>query len=121
MTNKFRIAVQWKASLDPKQGEYDILLNLHRGRLLLIEAKTSTTGHLGRLQLRQAIGQLFDYRWRNFKGKLNKVDLALLTPTKPSDDILKLLKQLKIEFGVVQGEVFGGNSSLSVSWSVDFD
>jgi hypothetical protein len=97
LTNKFLMAVEWKSSVDPKQGEYDILLNWHRGRSLLIEAKTSTKGYLGRFQLRQAIGQLFDYRWRNFKGKLNKVDLALLTPTKPIGEIRKLLKQLKIE------------------------
>lgn len=96
LINKFLHAVEWK--LVPKQSEYDLLIEDWKpGRWLLIEAKTETEGVPGRTQIRQAIGQLFDYRWRSFHATKDKVDLALLTPTKPGRDILDLLAELGIE------------------------
>lgn len=96
LINEFKRAVEWKHHL--LQTEYDILIEDWKpGRRLLIEAKTETGGVGGRTQLRQAIGQLFDYRWRSFRQDTKNVDLALLTPTKPDGDILGLLTDLGID------------------------
>lgn len=100
LINKFRSAVEWKHT--PKESEYDLLIEDWKpGRWLLIEAKTETKGVVGRTQLRQAIGQLFDYRWRSFRDRadiaIDKIDLAVLTPTKPSQDFLDLLVDLGID------------------------
>lgn len=67
-------------------------------RHLLIEAKTAFTGPSGRMQLRQAIGQLFDYR-HTYASHFppGKVDLAVLLPSEPSEDVQRLLKSLTIE------------------------
>lgn len=95
LINAFVRAVEWRHV--PKESEYDLLIeNWKPGRWLLIEAKTETAGVGGRSQLRQAIGQLFDYRWRSFREKTKKVDIALLTPSKPDKDVLALLKKLGI-------------------------
>lgn len=74
-----------------------VIYNYDGDRHLLIEAKSETEGVLGRTQMRQAIGQLFDYRWREFPADRDKVDLALLTLKKPPQDMLDLLKDLRIE------------------------
>lgn len=100
LINKFRSAVEWKHT--PKESEYDLLIeNWKPGRWLLIEAKTETEGVAGRTQLRQAIGQLFDYRWRSFRNggdvAIDKIDLAVLTRAKPPKDFLELLDDLGIE------------------------
>lgn len=100
LINRFRQAVEWKYS--PKESEYDLLIEgWKRGRWLLIEAKSETAGVVGRTQLRQAIGQLFDYRWRSFKDRtdigMDKIDLAVLTPSKPEHTMLDLLDHLGIE------------------------
>jgi hypothetical protein len=79
---------------------------------LLIEAKSETKGVLGRTQIRQAIGQLFDYRWRAFQEEVDSVDLALLTPTKPEQDILDLLSSLSIEALWFKGKKLCGTISL---------
>jgi hypothetical protein len=63
----------------------------------LIEAKTDWKGPTGRMQIRQAIGQLFDYRQLYFRKDLASLDLAVLVPTKPSDEIIELLKSVGIE------------------------
>lgn len=95
LVNAFLRAVEWKHA--PKESEYDLLIEGWKpGRWLLIEAKTETAGVGGRSQLRQAIGQLFDYRWRSFRENMKKVDLALLTPSKPDKDVLALLRKLEI-------------------------
>ena len=96
LTNQFLNIAAWQ--YPPKDGRFDILLEgLKGGRKLLIEAKTSTDGPGGRAQLRMAIGQLFDYRRTHFSETIDSVDLALLTPERPSTDVLDLLKSLGIE------------------------
>lgn len=97
LINKFKgVLNKWKHPLE--ESDYDALIRKWReGRDLLIEAKTATAGSTGRTQLRQAIGQLFDYRYTHFHKDMDKVDIALLTPTKPERKILDLLKSLKIE------------------------
>jgi len=54
----------------------------------LIEAKSSAS----RQNVRMAIGQLLDYRRHLARGS----SLAVLLPTKPSDDLLDLLRSVKI-------------------------
>lgn len=110
LTNRMLNVLEWHYRV--VESEYDLLLDEWRpGRKLLIEAKTETSGPTGRAQLRQAIGQLFDYRWRSFKGQ-NGVDLALLTPERPADDVLELLATLDIEALWFDGGGLAGTISL---------
>lgn len=60
------------------------------GSDLLIEAKSSIDAPL----IRMAIGQLFDY-WYRTKGP-SKPDIAILTPSKPSEATIDLLNWLGI-------------------------
>ncbi len=92
---KFKEILKWCTPL--QEADFDILIpNYKRDRILLIEVKSSSVGSGGRLQIRQAIGQLFDYRHQCFPYIRNKVDLAILLPSKPMDDILLLLKSIRI-------------------------
>lgn len=112
LINKFRRVVEWNHVL--LESEYDVLIQDWKpGRWLLIEGKTETSGPSGRTQLRQAIGQLFDYRWRSFPDKMNKVDLAILTPSKPADEILHLLDSLRIEALWFEGSTLEGTVRLT--------
>lgn len=96
LVNRFVRAVEWKYRL--LESEFDVVLDKWRGnRKLLVEAKTATNGPAGRTQLRQAIGQLHDYRWRAFPDKASKVDLALLVPNRPEDEVISLLRSVGIE------------------------
>lgn len=114
LTNKFKRAMQWRGKV--VESEFDALIEdwhpSEQGRYLLIEAKTATEGSNGRTQLRQAIGQLFDYRWRSFEDRMDKVDLALLTPDKPSREVLRLLEQLGIESLWFEGNNLRGTINL---------
>jgi hypothetical protein len=58
----------------------------------LIEAKASTS----RENIRMAIGQLLDYR-RLIRSKVKVKRMAILVPSKPREDLIKLLKELKIK------------------------
>ena len=79
-----------------EEGRFDVLIqDWNKGRQLLIEAKTAFKGLGGRAQVRQAIGQLFDYRFTYLSPK--KTDLAVLVPTEPSAAVKNLLKSLGIE------------------------
>jgi hypothetical protein len=94
LTNRFRRAVF--ANVAPQESRFDLLVDGWRpGRKLLIEAKTDWRGATGRMQIRQAIGQLFDYRKLYFRD-CALVDLAILVPTKPASDIIDLLKTIGI-------------------------
>lgn len=96
LLNRFIKIVRWQNP--PRESEFDAVIDdWTPGRRLLVEAKPSVKGPTGRAHLRQAIGQLFDYRWRNFRNEVKQVDLALLTPSKPDEDTLNLLKTLQIE------------------------
>lgn len=111
LMNKFKSAVDWRFTL--KEGEFDaVLLNWTPKRKLLVEAKTSSAGGAGRTQLRQAIGQLWDYRWRWFKAEANPVGLAVLLPTKPAKDIMGLLKAADIEVLWFEGKALCGTIQL---------
>jgi hypothetical protein len=69
----------------------------NRNRNLLIEAKTASDGPGGRNQIRLAIGQLFDYRRELENNGFKNIDIAILLPTKPSEDVKGLLSSLGIE------------------------
>lgn len=95
LINKFQKHLLWRQKI--QESKFDALLpNWRPGRNLLIEAKTSSSGTSGRHQIREAIGQLFDYRKTFFPEEVNKVDLTILLPTKPSQEIMELLKSIKI-------------------------
>ncbi len=97
--------------LTAKESCFDALVvDWKKGRDLLIEAKTAYEGTTGRTQIRQAIGQLFDYRFTYLpKGS---VDLAILLPREPSLDIKKLLKSLSIEVLWFKGKQLAGTIQL---------
>lgn len=95
LINKFSDCMEWRRKME--ESRFDILIrNWRNGRALLIEAKTDSRGTGGRGQIRYAIGQLFDYRMQLY-NQIEKIDLAVLLPTKPDNDICELLKSLKIE------------------------
>ncbi|WP_277454097.1 hypothetical protein [Janibacter sp. DB-40] len=71
---------------------YDAITNT------LVEAKSSAS----RQDVRTAIGQLFDYRRHLDK----RARLAVLLPTRPSDDVLDLLKSLTIDVVIEDGRQF---------------
>jgi hypothetical protein len=94
-----------------KESRFDALVvGWRKGRDLLIEAKTASDGPSGRAQIRQAIGQLYDYRF-TFMPKKN-VDLAVLLPRQPSPHVKNLLSSLGIEVLWFKGKVLTGTIQL---------
>ena len=80
-------------------GEQPLFTDLFdKGGNLLIEAKGSVT----RESIRMAIGQLLDYR--RFLRPAPK--LAILTPTRPRDDLVELLHGLEISVVFREGSGF---------------
>lgn len=95
LINRFKNTMPWHCTL--KESNFDILIeNWQEGKMLLVEAKTSSAGVGGRMQIRQAIGQLFDYRKTYFGNFPDKVELAILLPSEPSQDVKDLLISLDI-------------------------
>ena len=82
------------------------------GRRLLVEAKPSTAGPAGRMHLRQAIGQLYDYRFRHFRNAVDRTDLALLTASRPDGAALALLAHLGIAALWFEGKTLRGTIPL---------
>lgn len=98
LTNLLEDYLKWR-HLPLQECQFDgFVPDWKPGRHLLIEAKTASAGTQGRMQVRQAIGQLFDYR-QIYASRFppGKVDLAVLLPSKPSADIHSLLRSLGIE------------------------
>ena len=82
LINQLSSYIKWRQKT-LKQSKFDALvLGWKKGRDLLIEAKTASEGPAGRSQVRQAIGQLYDYRFTYMATKL--VDLALPLPNNPT-------------------------------------
>jgi hypothetical protein len=77
---------------------------------LLIEAKTASEGPSGRPQIRQAIGQLYDYRF-TYMPKGN-VDVAVLLPKEPSKHVQRLLASLRVELLWFKGKALEGSIRL---------
>lgn len=98
LTNRLRDWLLWR-QVTPKESRFDaLILDYRKGRHLLIEAKTASAGPSGRSQIRQAIGQLFDYRYTHASQfPPGAVDLAILLPSKPASNVQALLQSLGIE------------------------
>jgi hypothetical protein len=111
LTNRFRDVLRWKHRIEPKESRFDALIeDWKKGRDLLVEAKTASEGSLGRTQIRQAIGQLIDYRFTYFHG--NKVDLAVLLAKQPGKDVQELLGSQSIECLWFEGKKLAGTIRL---------
>ena len=111
LTNRLRDYLMWQHEL--VESEFDAVIPEWKpGRKLLIEAKTNSERSSGRTQVRQAIGQLFDYRHKFFDTEKAKVDLAILLPKEPSADIQALLGSLGIEVIWFKGEKLKGTIAL---------
>jgi hypothetical protein len=95
----------------PKEYRFDALvLDWKKGRDLLIEAKTASEGASGRAQIRQAIGQLYDYRFTHMRN--GNVDLAVLLPKEPSAHVQRLLASLGIQLLWFKGKALEGSVRL---------
>lgn len=102
LMNEFSAFCRKSIGIEPQEHRFDAILpGLTGDSTLLIEAKSAAAGTDGRHQIRQAIGQLFDYRF-TYLSKKTRVDLAVLLPEKPLDELLALLASLKI--GVIWRE-----------------
>jgi hypothetical protein len=110
LTNRFLKYVTGQYKI--QEADFDLMLaNWRPGRHLLIEAKTASAGPGGRAQLRQAIGQLFDYRF-TYLPPSSRIDLAVLLPSKPADGVIKLLASLKIKTLWFKGKRLEGTITL---------
>ena len=110
LINRLRDYILWRQKT-LKQSKFDALVfGWKKGRDLLIEAKTSSEGTSGRAQVRQAIGQLYDYRF-TYMPK-NNVDLAVLLPKEPSLNVRQLLSSLGIEVLWFKGKGLKGTIQL---------
>jgi hypothetical protein len=116
LTNRFFKYLTWRYRLPnskPKESQFDAVIPDWRlGRSLLVEAKTAWDGPGGRTQIRQAIGQLFDYRHKFFNGGQAQVDLAVLLPNEPSADVRALLAAIGIEVIWFNGNKLCGSIEL---------
>jgi hypothetical protein len=113
LTNRFSRVLKWN-QLKAKEYRFDALIkNWTNGRDLLVEAKTASVGPAGRTQIRQAIGQLYDYRFTHLPRE--KIDLAVLLPKRPQADVQNLLASLHIEVLWFEGKKLGGTIHLADS------
>lgn len=111
LTHRLYDYLLWR-HMTAQEAHFDALIpNWKKGRDLLIEAKTAFAGPSGRSQIRQAIGQLFDYRHTHFRNH-QPVDLAVLLPSKPSEDVRSLLTSLDIEVLWFAGKQLRGTVAL---------
>jgi hypothetical protein len=109
LINCLRDSVQWRYRL--KESKFDALvIGWKKGRDLLIEAKTASEGPSGRSQVRQAIGQLYDYRFTHMPK--NDVDLAVLLQKEPNPHVKSLLASLNIELLWFKGKQLRGTIQL---------
>lgn len=110
LINRLNDYILWRQK-SLQEGKFDaLLLGWKKGRDLLIEAKTASEGVSGRAQVRQAIGQLYDYRFTHMPK--SNVDLALLLPKQPSPHVQKLLASLGIEVLWFKGKLLEGTIQL---------
>jgi hypothetical protein len=110
LINRLNHYLLW-SQITAKESKFDALVvGWKKGRDLLIEAKTASEGPAGRSQVRQAIGQLYDYRFTHLPK--NKVDLAVLLGREPSRHVQLLLASLGIELLWFKGKALGGTIRL---------
>lgn len=107
LVNQFASYCRNVLALEPEEETFDLLLRLPDSKsVLLIEAKSAYTGGVGQYQARQAIGQLFDYRFTYWGQAASNVKLAVLFPDKPAEQIAALLDALGIGTIWRRGESF---------------
>jgi hypothetical protein len=110
LINRLNHYLLWR-QITAKENKFDALVvGWKNGRDLLIEAKTASEGPAGRSQVRQAIGQLYDYRFTHLPK--NKVDLAVLLGKEPSRHVQRLLASLDIELLWFKGKTLTGSIQL---------
>jgi hypothetical protein len=110
LINRLNDYLLWR-QVTAKESKFDALvIGWKKGRDLLIEAKTGSEGPSGRAQIRQAIGQLYDYRF-TYMPK-NEVDLAILLPRQPRPHVKNLLSSLGIELLWFKAKQLGGTIRL---------
>jgi hypothetical protein len=110
LINRLNDYLRWRQKT-VKESKFDALvIDWKNSRNLLVEAKTASDGASGRAQIRQAIGQLYDYRF-TFMAK-NNVDLAVLLPKEPSAHVQRLLDSLGIEVLFFKGKSLMGTIHL---------
>jgi hypothetical protein len=110
LINRFRDYILWRQKT-LKQSNFDALvLDWKKGRDLLIEAKTASEGTLGHSQVRQAIGQLYDYRFTYMPN--HNIDLAVLLPKEPGAHVKRLLFSIGIELLWFKGNQLTGTINL---------
>jgi hypothetical protein len=111
LINDLRNYLLWRYKIAPKEDRFDALVfDWRKGQDLLIEAKTASEGPSGRAQIRQAIGQLYDYRFTHMPNK--NVDLAVLLRKEPGVHVKTLLDSLGIELLWFKGNALLGTISL---------
>jgi hypothetical protein len=111
LINDLRNYLLWRYKIAPKEDRFDALVfDWRKGQDLLIEAKTASEGPSGRAQIRQAIGQLYDYRLTHMPNK--NVDLAVLLRKEPGVHVKTLLDSLGIELLWFKGNALLGTISL---------
>lgn len=96
LVNKFAAFCREKLKIEPEEDRFDVFLRLNGKRGLLIEAKSEFQGAAGRGQVRQAIGQLFDYRFTHWPGESAEIKLALLLTSSPDIELKNLMQSLSI-------------------------
>lgn len=107
LVNQFNDYCHSILALRPEEDLFDLLLRFPDSKTaLLIEAKSAFTGCVGRHQARQAIGQLFDYRFTYWGKDAANVKLAVLLPDEPIEQIAALLDSLDIGIIWRRGENF---------------
>lgn len=112
LINRLNDYLLWR-QVTAKESKFDaLIIGWEKGRDLLIEAKTASVGVTGRTQIRQAIGQLYDYRFTLMPKNKSKVDLAILLPKEPRSDIKELLDSLRIELLWFKGKRLAGTIRL---------
>ena len=110
LINRLNHYLLWR-QITAKESKFDALVvGWKHGRDLLIEGKTASEGPAGRSQVRQAIGQLYDYRFTHMPK--NEVDLAVLLGKEPSRHVQRLLASLGIELLWFKGKALKGTIQL---------
>lgn len=95
LTNAFKLWCETRWRITPKKSNFDALLEVGQSRIL-VEAKSTAVGGEGRQQIREAIGQLYDYAFEHWPKDSKSTVLAVLLPDAPPDYARQLLRALGI-------------------------
>jgi hypothetical protein len=48
------------------------------------------------MEVRTAIGQLYDYRWTYFRNRKSRIVMALLLPRRPEQSVIDLMREANV-------------------------